>query len=76
MIKAQKRPHALNLNQKKRKRGTTSYHIFKSRQGAIDALDKQGKNWVYISMDNCKNHHAAFIVDAINNKGCHLIPLF
>lgn len=74
MTKAQKWPHDLHLNQKKRKRGTITYHVVKSGQGAIDALDKQGKNGFYIGMDNYKNYHTAFIVDAINNRGCK--PLF
>ena len=76
MVEERKSRKKKRTTLRKRKKGITSHHIVKSDQGAIDTLDKQGKNGFYIVMDNCKSHHTAFIVDAINNRGYHLIPLF
>lgn len=56
------------------KKGTTAYHIVKFIEAVMDVLDKHNKKDMFIVMDNCKIHHTAFVVDAINKRGYK--PLF
>lgn len=56
------------------KKGTTAYHIVKFLEAIMDTLDKHGKKGFFIVMDNCRIHHSAFVVDAINKRGHK--PLF
>lgn len=72
--KSKKRKAETETKKKPLKKGTTSYHIVKLVQAVMDVLDKHGKNGFYIIMDNCKIHHTAFVVEAINNRGYK--PLF
>lgn len=69
-----KKRKAKDDSKKKPKKGTTAYHIVKFVQAVMDVLDKHGKNGFYIVMDNCKIHHTAFVVEAINSRGYK--PLF
>ncbi|KAG2212586.1 hypothetical protein INT47_000562 [Mucor saturninus] len=56
------------------KKGTTAYHIVKFLEATMDTLDKHDKKGFFIVMDNCRVHHSAFVVDAINKRGYK--PLF
>jgi hypothetical protein len=56
------------------KKGTTAYHIVKFIEAVMDVLDKHNKKDMFIVMDNCRIHHSAFVVDAINKRGYK--PLF
>lgn len=56
------------------KKGTTAYHIVKFMERVMDTLDKHDKKGFFIVMDNCRIHHSAFVVDAINKRGYK--PLF
>jgi len=56
------------------KKGTTAYHIVKFLEAIMDTIDKHGKKGFFIVMDNCRIHHSAFVVDAINKRGYK--PLF
>ncbi|KAG1249600.1 hypothetical protein G6F68_013235 [Rhizopus microsporus] len=56
------------------KKGTTAYHIVKFIEAVMDVLDKHNKKGMFIVMDNCRIHHSAFVVDAINKRGYK--PLF
>ncbi|KAG1470299.1 hypothetical protein G6F56_002763 [Rhizopus delemar] len=56
------------------KKGTIAYHIVKFVETVMDVLDKHNKKGMFIVMDNCRIHHSAFVVDAINKQGYK--PLF
>ncbi|KAG2211633.1 hypothetical protein INT47_008730 [Mucor saturninus] len=56
------------------KKGTTAYHIFKFLESTMDTLDRHDKKRFFIVMDNCRIHHSAFVVNAINKRGYK--PLF
>ncbi|KAG1455158.1 hypothetical protein G6F56_007134 [Rhizopus delemar] len=51
------------------KKGTAAYHIVKFIEAVMNVLDKHNKKDMFIVMDNCKIHHTAFVVDAINKRG-------
>ncbi|KAG1444154.1 hypothetical protein G6F56_010411 [Rhizopus delemar] len=38
------------------------------KEAVMDVLDKHNKKDMFIAMDNCKIHHTAFVVDAINKQ--------
>jgi transposase len=40
----------------------------------MDFLDRHDKKGYYIVMDNCRIHHSALVLDAINKRGYK--PLF
>ena len=63
-----------NSKSKPLKKGTTAYHIVKFIEAVMDVLDKHNKKGMFIVMDNCRIHHSAFVVDAINKRGYK--PLF
>lgn len=55
--------------QRKLNKGTTAYHVVKFIEQTMDILDKQGKNGVYIVMDNCRIHHSDFVTECIKKRG-------
>ncbi|CEP06802.1 hypothetical protein [Parasitella parasitica] len=56
------------------KGSTTAYHIVRFMESCMDVLDKNDKKGMFIVLDNCRIHHSAFVVDAINKRGYK--PLF
>jgi hypothetical protein len=56
------------------KKGTTAYHIVRFMEAVMDVLDRHDKKGYFIVMDNCRIHHSAFVVKAINDRGYK--PLF
>lgn len=59
---------------KKLPKGTTAYHIVRFMDSVMDILDKHNKKGMFIVLDNCRIHHSAFVVEAINKRGYK--PLF
>lgn len=59
---------------KKVPKGTTAYHIVRFMDSVMDVLDKHYEKGIFIVLDNCRIHHSAFIIDAINKRGYR--PLF
>ncbi|CEP15290.1 hypothetical protein [Parasitella parasitica] len=59
---------------KKLAKGTTAYHIVRFMESCMDVSDKTDKKGMFIVLDNCRIHHSAFVVDAINKRGYK--PLF
>lgn len=35
----------------------------------MDVLDKHYEKGIFIVLDNCRIHHSAFVIDAINKRG-------
>jgi hypothetical protein len=51
------------------KKGTTAYHIVRFVNNVADFLDRHDKKCYYIVIDNCRIHHSALVLDAINKLG-------
>jgi hypothetical protein len=72
--KKRKAKRGNSINSTKVKKGTTAYYIVRFVHQVMDTLDKHKKKGFYIVMHNCRVHHSAFVVEAIEKRGYK--PLF
>ncbi|KAG1441719.1 hypothetical protein G6F56_011357 [Rhizopus delemar] len=67
-IKKRKANVLKKFKSKPLKKGTTTCHVVKFFEAVMDVLDKYNKKGMFIVMGNCRIHHSAFVVDAINKR--------